>query len=139
RLLPALGADLRRIPLEGHVREPLAMQAAKIRLVAVEIRRAEPIARDAATRDDLEIPARRLGLDLLALVERAERVRTEEMRGGLLLGEEQAPVLPAAEKRGMPLVHLDLEPVALPRAEEQLGDIEQRVDARAVLDLLHDE
>ena len=138
-LFAALGADFRDIGFERHVGKALAVDAADFRLVGVEIRWPEPFAGDAAAGDGLEVALGRIDLDGGFLDEAVAPRGFEEVAEGFLLGEENG-FLQLATVEGI-LFPGDFENGAAARAlgEDDLRDIEERIDAGDVLDFLGDE
>ena len=135
----AVGADFCDIGLEGHFREKLAVDAADLRLVAVVVRRAEELAGDAAAGDGLEIPFRWIGLDGGFRDEAVFPRGIEKVAQRLLLGEEDGLVELAAVEGFVFLGDLDDRAATDALGEDDLRDVEQRVDAGDLLDLLADE
>ena len=84
---------------EGHVGETLAVQAAQVDLIGMEIRRAEPLAGDAAAGDRLEVSGRRIDLDGFLLDELIAQFGLPKMADGFLAGEENGLIELAAEQR----------------------------------------
>ena len=64
------------------------MQSAKVRLIGVEIDRAQPLAGNTTAGDCLEIPSRRIHFDGFFLDELIALVRVPEMPDRFLTGEK---------------------------------------------------
>ena len=103
RLLAALGADLGGVCVEGHAGKTLAVDAPQVRLIGMEIRRAEPQSGEAALGHELEVSARRIGLDDFLLDELRAQIRLPEMARGFLAGEEKRVIKLAAQQWRMRL------------------------------------
>ena len=137
--LATLGADFGRVNLEGHPGESLAVQAAQIGLIGVEIDGAQPLAGDAAAGDGLEISRRRLDLDGLLLDQFIPQFRVPKVADCFLVGEEKRLFQLAADEWGVGLGGFVNRPAAGFFREEDLGDIEERIDAGDLMDFLADE
>ena len=90
--LTAFGADFGGIGLEGHVGEALAMDAAEIGLVGVEVGRAKQFARESAACDGLEIAAWWIDLDGFLFDKLLAQIGVPEMTNRFLACDKKRAV-----------------------------------------------
>ena len=139
RFLAAFGMDAGLVDLEPDVREALAVDAAEVWLVGVEIGRAEPFAGHATFGDRLEIPRRRIHLDGFLLDELRAPIGGPKVAHRLIAGEEERVVLCAVDERRVIGVDFEAGAAATAFREEDVGDIEQGINAGDLVDFLADE
>src|SRR5688572_9800685 len=105
----------------------------------MEIRRSEPFSGNSAAGDGLEVSARRIDFDRFFLEELLAGFGLPEMTESFLTGEEKGFVELAGEKRRLGFLDFEEGPATTAFGEENLGDVEERIDAGDLMDFLADE
>ena len=115
------------------------MHAADLGLVAVVVRRAEEFAGYAAAGDGLEIPFRRIGFDGGFRNETVFPRRFQQVAQGFFLGEENRFIDLAAEEGFVFFGDLENRAATGALGEDDFRDVEERIDAGDLVDLLANE
>jgi hypothetical protein len=115
------------------------MEAAQVDLVGMEVRRAEPFTGEAALGNQLEISSRGIDLDGFLLNELGLQFGLPKVAHGFLAGEKNRFVEFAAEERRVGFRGFEYGAAACALGEKDLGDIEERVNPRNLVDFLADE